>query len=213
MDEADVLGDRIAIISNGKLVAHGTSFFLKNNFGRGYYLTFAKHKNNSGISSSSSSSIMNDNFSLPTIDSVDSGVASLSSSYSSAAQLNKAKLTRLQTIQSAEDLSATDLEESMRENEKNILKIMQDPQDLKINEFVKSRFTNAFLVENIGTEMTYSISNRVEHTKNYEKYFFQLERNAEMLGIDSVGISDTTLEEIFIRYITNQIIFNLIIIF
>ena len=129
---------------------------------------------------------MNDNFSLPTIDSVDSGVASISSSYSSAAQSNKAKLTRLQTIQSAEDLSATDLEESMRENEKNILKIMQDPQDLKINEFVKSRFTNAFLVENIGTEMTYSISNRVEHTKNYEKYFFQLERNAQRCIIESI---------------------------
>ena len=29
MDEADVLGDRIAIISNGKLKAHGTSYFLK----------------------------------------------------------------------------------------------------------------------------------------------------------------------------------------
>jgi ATP-binding cassette subfamily A (ABC1) protein 1 len=42
MDEADVLGDRIAIISNGKLVAHGTSYFMKNKFGRGYYLTLAK---------------------------------------------------------------------------------------------------------------------------------------------------------------------------
>ena len=42
MDEADVLGDRIAIISNGKLIAHGTSYFLKHKFGRGYYLTIAK---------------------------------------------------------------------------------------------------------------------------------------------------------------------------
>ncbi len=42
MDEADVLGDRIAIISNGKLIAHGTAYFLKQKFGRGYYLTFAK---------------------------------------------------------------------------------------------------------------------------------------------------------------------------
>ena len=42
MDEADVLGDRIAIISNGKLIAHGTSYFLKNRFGRGYYLTMSK---------------------------------------------------------------------------------------------------------------------------------------------------------------------------
>ena len=47
MDEADVLGDRLAIISNGKLIAHGTSFFLKRRFGRGYYLTIAKKDNDS----------------------------------------------------------------------------------------------------------------------------------------------------------------------
>ncbi|KAL0281552.1 UNVERIFIED_CONTAM: hypothetical protein PYX00_002501 [Menopon gallinae] len=40
LDEADLLGDRIAIIGNGKLQCCGSSVFLKNNFGRGYYLTF-----------------------------------------------------------------------------------------------------------------------------------------------------------------------------
>ena len=42
LDEADVLGDRIAIISNGKLIAHGSGYFLKSKFGSGYSLTFAK---------------------------------------------------------------------------------------------------------------------------------------------------------------------------
>lgn len=39
MDEADLLGDRIAIISGGRLQCCGSSVFLKSHFGSGYYLT------------------------------------------------------------------------------------------------------------------------------------------------------------------------------
>ena len=42
MDEADILGDRIAIISCGKLRCCGSSLFLKNQFGDGYHLTLVK---------------------------------------------------------------------------------------------------------------------------------------------------------------------------
>lgn len=42
MDEADVLGDRIAIMSQGKLKAVGSSFFLKKQFGVGYHLVCVK---------------------------------------------------------------------------------------------------------------------------------------------------------------------------
>ncbi|PRD32326.1 UNVERIFIED_CONTAM: ATP-binding cassette sub-family A member 2 [Trichonephila clavipes] len=42
MDEADVLGDRIAIISNGQLRCCGTPLFLKNNLGDGYHLYIVK---------------------------------------------------------------------------------------------------------------------------------------------------------------------------
>ncbi|XP_078609223.1 phospholipid-transporting ATPase ABCA3-like isoform X2 [Branchiostoma floridae x Branchiostoma japonicum] len=42
MDEADLLGDRIAIMANGKLTCSGSSLFLKNRFGVGYHLTLAK---------------------------------------------------------------------------------------------------------------------------------------------------------------------------
>ncbi|XP_044745815.1 phospholipid-transporting ATPase ABCA3-like [Coccinella septempunctata] len=38
MDEADLLGDRIAIMSGGVLQCCGTSFFLKKKFGAGYHL-------------------------------------------------------------------------------------------------------------------------------------------------------------------------------
>jgi len=39
MDEADVLGDRIGIMKNGKLVTLGSSLFLKKRYGVGYNLT------------------------------------------------------------------------------------------------------------------------------------------------------------------------------
>jgi ABC-type multidrug transport system ATPase subunit len=38
MDEADYLGDRIAIMSKGKLVCMGSSLFMKQKFGVGYLL-------------------------------------------------------------------------------------------------------------------------------------------------------------------------------
>ncbi|CAG5130291.1 unnamed protein product, partial [Candidula unifasciata] len=44
MDEADFLGDRIAIISNGQLKCVGSSVFLKNMIGDGYHLTFSKEE-------------------------------------------------------------------------------------------------------------------------------------------------------------------------
>lgn len=157
MDEADVLGDRIAIISNGKLIAHGSSYFLKNKFGRGYYLTFAKKPQQQQQLDSSGS---------------DSGTDSL--------------------------VSTTEAASESSDNNNSALK---SQQDIRIHEFLKERFgsDNCILVENIGTEMTYAISNKQEFTKDYETYFAQIEANMARLDIDSMGISDTTLEEIFIR--------------
>ncbi|XP_061831887.2 phospholipid-transporting ATPase ABCA1 isoform X4 [Nerophis lumbriciformis] len=42
MDEAELLGDRIAIISHGKLCCCGSPLFLKSKLGSGYYLTVVK---------------------------------------------------------------------------------------------------------------------------------------------------------------------------
>ena len=44
MEEADLLGDRIAIISNGKLRCVGSPLFLKSHFGDGYRLTLVKKR-------------------------------------------------------------------------------------------------------------------------------------------------------------------------
>jgi len=42
MDEADILGDRIGIMSGGKMSVLGSSLFLKNKFGVGYHVSLEK---------------------------------------------------------------------------------------------------------------------------------------------------------------------------
>ena len=42
MDEADILGDRICIMSEGQIQCTGSSLFLKNRYGVGYNLVIAK---------------------------------------------------------------------------------------------------------------------------------------------------------------------------
>jgi len=42
MDEADILGDRIAIMASGTIKCCGSSLFLKKQFGVGYNLVLAK---------------------------------------------------------------------------------------------------------------------------------------------------------------------------
>ena len=78
-------------------------------------------------------------------------------------------------------------------NEEAALKTLLSAQDKNINEFVKKQIENAILVENIGTEMTFSISNKPEHTKNYEAFFRSIEKNMnnhEKLG--DVCLQSTT---------------------
>ncbi|NWJ10124.1 ABCA1 protein, partial [Crypturellus undulatus] len=44
MDEADLLGDRVAIVARGRLCCCGSPLFLKTRLGTGYYLTLVKRE-------------------------------------------------------------------------------------------------------------------------------------------------------------------------
>jgi len=45
MDEADILGDRIAIMAEGNIKCCGSSLFLKNKYGVGYHMVIVKEPN------------------------------------------------------------------------------------------------------------------------------------------------------------------------
>lgn len=94
----------------------------------------------------------------------------------------------------AEEIDMEDFEKAQLKNEQTLIASLASIQDIRINNFIKSKIPSALLVENIGTEMTYSISNKLEHTKHYESIFSSLEKSMPRLAIDSIGLSDTTLE-------------------
>ena len=45
MDEADILGDRIAIMAKGNIKCCGSPQFLKNKYGLGYHVVMVKEPN------------------------------------------------------------------------------------------------------------------------------------------------------------------------
>ena len=176
MDEADVLGDRISIISNGKLIAYGTSYFMKNQFGSGYYLTLVKKQLELNPK--------HEKESIP--------VKITGSSETKAHSLDMDRIAKTAT-DLLENFKATPINE-----EERVLKSLS-PHDKIIDQFIRARMPSARLVQNMGAEIVYSISNNPEFTCTYNKFFAKLEKNTERLGIESIGLSEPTLEEIFIK--------------
>uniref|UniRef100_A0A674NQK1 P-type phospholipid transporter n=1 Tax=Takifugu rubripes TaxID=31033 RepID=A0A674NQK1_TAKRU len=93
MDEAELLGDRIAIISQGRLCCCGSPLYLKSHLGSGYYLTVVKREglNHSTPSSTSISTSISTNKLPPLKDSEssmseDTGLGSEESTLLSLAQ-------------------------------------------------------------------------------------------------------------------------------
>ncbi|KAG4071964.1 hypothetical protein HA402_006125 [Bradysia odoriphaga] len=121
MDEADILGDRIAIMSNGSLKCVGSSHFLKKKFGNGYHLICVK--NSSCVS----------------------------------------------------------------ENVTNLL---------------QRYIPDVVVGGDIGTELSYQLAEA--NSKVFHPMFKELEKRCEELGVDSYGISLTTLEEVFMKIGSDQ---------
>jgi hypothetical protein len=138
----------------GRLIAHGTSFFLKNKFGRGYYLTLAK------AISPSNNLIQNDD---------------------EKSEILLSKTNKVTRTEDSDNYLKSSIKAS-EDNEKIPLESYMTLQETNIHKFVKKWVNNALLVENIGTEMTYSISNKIEYTQSYESFFEQLEINKDSLG-------------------------------
>ena len=66
-------------------------------------------------------------------------------------------------------------------------------------ERVKSHVDVALLSSNVGAELSFVLPK--ERLNKFEKLFSDLEQNSKQLGIDSFGVSVTTLEEVFIKYV------------
>ncbi|NXK47809.1 ABCA4 protein, partial [Chauna torquata] len=152
MDEADILGDRIAIISQGKLFCSGSPVFLKNCFGSGFYLTLVRKMKNTRISLCSCGS-------------------QCSCSCSSCAHRDK---------------------EGTREQE-------LDGDLNELAEVIHHHIPEAKLIESIGQELIYLLPNKHFKQRSYASLFRELEETLDDLGLSSFGVSDTPLEEVFLK--------------
>ncbi|XP_028661720.1 phospholipid-transporting ATPase ABCA1a [Erpetoichthys calabaricus] len=160
MDEADVLGDRIAIISHGKLCCVGSSLFLKNQLGTGYYLTLVKKDLEASISSCRNSS---------------STVSFLKKEDSVSQSSSDAGLG------SDHESDTTTIDVSL------------------ISSLILKHVPKARLVEDFGHELTYILPYESAKDGAFVELFHEIDDRLSDLGISSYGISDTTLEEIFLK--------------
>ncbi|KAK3526537.1 hypothetical protein QTP70_030758 [Hemibagrus guttatus] len=173
MDEADILGDRIAIISHGKLCCVGSSLFLKTHLGTGYYLTLVKKDPEASLSSSRNSTTTESYIKKDEEDSESSSDAGLGSDHESDAA------TAIGTSWTDSPVAVADI--------------------ALISGLILKHVPNSRMVEDLGHEITYILPYESAKDGAFVDLFHDLDDHLSDLGISSYGVSDTTLEEIFLK--------------
>ncbi|XP_034039071.1 LOW QUALITY PROTEIN: retinal-specific phospholipid-transporting ATPase ABCA4-like [Thalassophryne amazonica] len=159
MDEADLLSDRIAVISKGQLHCCGSPLFLKNCFGIGFYLTLVRRmkdlrrkENDCDCTSDCSCA------------------CSICTKYKDESQ---------HQLQHRDRVLDGDVD--------------------SITRLIHHHVPEAKLIEMIGQELTFLLPNKGFKHRAYASLFRELEEMLADMGLSSFGISDTSLEEIFIK--------------
>uniref|UniRef100_A0A3Q2ZXA5 P-type phospholipid transporter n=1 Tax=Kryptolebias marmoratus TaxID=37003 RepID=A0A3Q2ZXA5_KRYMA len=159
MDEAELLGDRIAIISKGKLCCCGSPLFLKSRLGSGYYLTVVKREELS-TSTPSNSSICT----------------------STSISTNKPP-----PFDSESSLSE---DTGLGSEDSNLAALLS---------LVQQHIPGARLVEESRREAVINLSLTAAKDGSLAILLSKLDQKLPELGISSYGLSDSALEEIFLR--------------
>ncbi|KAM3838356.1 LOW QUALITY PROTEIN: phospholipid-transporting ATPase ABCA1-like [Diretmus argenteus] len=163
MDEADILGDRIAIISHGKLCCVGSSLFLKTQLGTGYYLTLVKRDYDLALQSCRNSA------------------STVSYSKKAEKEDNVSESSSDAGLGSEPESETTTIDVSL------------------ISNVIFKHVPEARLVEDLGHEITYVLPYQSAKDGAFVELFHEIDDRLTDLGISSYGISDTTLEEIFLK--------------
>ncbi|XP_012735452.2 phospholipid-transporting ATPase ABCA1 isoform X1 [Fundulus heteroclitus] len=161
MDEAELLGDRIAIISKGKLCCCGSPLFLKSKLGSGYYLTVVKRED---VSTSTPS-----NYSICTSASSNKLPALVKDSESSLSEDTGLGSEEISTYMAA------------------------------LLALVQQHVPEARLVEDSRREAVINLPQAAAKDGSLAVFLTKLDQRLPELGISSYGLSDSTLEEIFLR--------------
>ncbi|XP_075031827.1 phospholipid-transporting ATPase ABCA7 [Calonectris borealis] len=157
MDEAELLGDRTAIISQGRLCCCGSPLFLKARLGTGYHLTLVKQEQ-VGMGASTGT--------VPGTTKKDGS----NSEHSSDTGLGSER---------GSEASAVDV--------------------AQLSALIQKLVPGSRLVEDIGHEVLFVLPYSGAKDGAFGDLFRELDARLGELGISSYGISDTTLEEIFLK--------------
>ncbi|XP_078147403.1 retinal-specific phospholipid-transporting ATPase ABCA4a isoform X1 [Centroberyx gerrardi] len=155
MDEADLLSDRVAIISQGRLYCCGSPLFLKNCFGAGFYLTLVRRMKDDGVKCDCTEDC-------------------------------SCKCSKCSKFKEGQEESQS----PDRQMDGNVE---------RITALVHHHVPEARLIEVIGQELTYLLPNRDFQPRAYASLFRELEETLIDIGLSSFGVSDTSLEEIFLK--------------
>ncbi|KAM9335582.1 phospholipid-transporting ATPase ABCA1 [Symphorus nematophorus] len=160
MDEADILGDRIAIISHGKMRCCGSSLFLKKYFGSGYYLTLVRD----------------------------------------GTEKMTAQRNGIIHSQPKEEKDCPSRSSSLDDGIGSQSWSNSDPSDLTaVGQLLRHHVPEAVFLESIGQEITYILPYSGARDGTFALLFQELDLAMAGLSLTSYGISDTTLEEIFLK--------------
>ncbi|KAM9227951.1 ATP-binding cassette sub-family A member 13 [Leptosomus discolor] len=81
---------------------------------------------------------------------------------------------------------------------------IQDPKHIfRVTSLVQTHIPEAFLKENSGTELTYAIPEGADKT-SFKGLFQALDQSLHHLHVTGYGISDTTLEEVFLKLLQDS---------
>ncbi|CAM9216529.1 unnamed protein product, partial [Ectocarpus fasciculatus] len=149
MDEADLLGDRVAIMADGALRCCGSSIFLKNHYGVGYNLTIVRDIQGADTAA------------------VDPTAAAISS-------------------------------QEENDKEQGVNTTATQEQGVKpIKHLVRSHVKEATLLSNVGAEVSFQLPN--DASSSFQGMLTEIDSRKTELGVNSYGLSVTTLEEVFLR--------------
>ncbi|KAM6977694.1 retinal-specific phospholipid-transporting ATPase ABCA4-like [Aplochiton taeniatus] len=162
MDEADLLSDRVAIISQGRLHCCGSPLFLKNCFGAGFYLTLVRRMR----------------YEAP------------NGKVSSKCDCKDECSCRCSTCEKFKEGQESPPPHPDRQ---------MDGDVGRITGLIHHHVPEACLIEAIGQELTYLLPNQGFQPRAYASLFRELEETLSDVGLSSFGVSDTSLEEIFLK--------------
>lgn len=160
------MGDRIAIMSKGRLRCCGSPLYLKSKYSSDYLLIISKKPSN------------------------EEGEGEEGDEWGSGSRTtspNNEQLARPSSI---------DVEGSKMRTAGTAM--MNEESSGRITRLVKKLIPDAKLNEDLNSEISFVLP--AEHTARFSELFEQLEDNKRELRIDNIGISISTLEDVFLKY-------------